>query len=193
MCRSIIFCPKCHKCPHCCSKSSCRGQTEPALENLGCPRGQSQCHKSPQGSLLSPLLKPTNFDQVFSDNKWLCQYSRKQLPVGGIACTYSKEFSRKGHKSEISGFLQSTFLGVQTGPHAFPLVAILGKVVEKLQDYLYSRIILILSCWPNMPCFGDLMAMSSQILLYLPSLLDWLTQPFNQILHRNLSNLNLHA
>ena len=33
LCRSII-CPKCHKCPHCCSKSSCRGQTEPALENL---------------------------------------------------------------------------------------------------------------------------------------------------------------
>ena len=41
--------------------------------------------------------------------------------------------------------------------------------------------------------FWDLVAMSSQIslsLLFLPNLL---TQAFNQIPHRNLTNLNLHA
>ena len=78
-------------------------------------------------------------------------------------------------------------------PYAFPLAAILGKVVEKLQDYPCSRIILIAIGWPNMPWFWDLVAMSSQIPLCLPNLPDLVSQPFNQTLHRNLSNLNLHA
>ena len=38
-----------------------------------------------------------------------------------------------------------------------------------------------------------LVAMSSQIPLCLPSLPNLVSQPFNQVLHRNLSNLNLHA
>ena len=45
-------------------------------------------------------------------------------------------------------------------PYAFPPVAILGKVVEKLQDYPCNRIILIAPGWPNMPWFWDLVAMS---------------------------------
>ena len=78
-------------------------------------------------------------------------------------------------------------------PYAFPPAAILGKVVEKLQDYPCNRIILIAPGWPNMPCFWDLVAMSSQIPLCLPSIPNLVSQPFNQVLHRNLSNLNLHA
>ena len=78
-------------------------------------------------------------------------------------------------------------------PYAFPPAAILGKVVEKLQDYPCNRIILIAPGWPNMPWFWDLVAMSSQIPLCLPSLPNLVSQPFNQVLHRNLSNLNLHA
>ena len=74
--------------------------------------------------------------------------------------------------------------------YAFPLAAILGKVVEKLQDSPCKRIILIAPRWPNIPWFWDLVAMSTQILLSLPNLL---TQAFNQIPHRNLTSLNLHA
>ena len=77
--------------------------------------------------------------------------------------------------------------------YAFPPAAILGKVVEKLQDSPCKRIILIAPGWPNMPWFWDLVAMSSQIPLSLPNLPNLLTQPFNQIPHRNLTNLNLHA
>ena len=47
--------------------------------------------------------------------------------------------------------------------------------------------------WPNMPWFWDLVAMPSQVPLSLPNLPKLLTQPFNQIPHRNLTNLNLHA
>ena len=78
-------------------------------------------------------------------------------------------------------------------PYAFPPAVILGKVVEKLQDYLCNRIILIAPGWPNMPWFWDLVAMSSQIPLCLPNIPNLVSQPFNQVLHRNLSNLNLHA
>ena len=77
--------------------------------------------------------------------------------------------------------------------YAFPPAAILGKVVEKLQDSPCKRIILIALGWPNMPWFWNLVAMSSQIPLSLSFLPNLLTQPFSQIPHRNLANLNLHA
>ena len=47
--------------------------------------------------------------------------------------------------------------------YAFPPAAIMGIVVEKLQDSPCKRIILIALGWPNMPWFWDLLAMSSQI------------------------------
>ena len=75
--------------------------------------------------------------------------------------------------------------------YAFPSVAILGKVVEKLQDHPCHRIILIAPGWPNMPWFWDPVAMMSQITLFLPNLPNLLTHPFNQTPHRNLPNLNL--
>ena len=74
--------------------------------------------------------------------------------------------------------------------YAFPPAAILGKVVEKLQDSPCNRIILIAPGWPNMPWFWNLVTMSSQIPLSLPNLPNLLTQSFNQIPHRNLTNLN---
>ena len=73
--------------------------------------------------------------------------------------------------------------------YAFPPTAILGKVVEKLLDSPCKRLILIAPGWPNMPWFWDLVTMSSQAPLSLPNLL---TQHFNQIPHRNLTNLYLH-
>ena len=77
-------------------------------------------------------------------------------------------------------------------PYAFPPAAILGKVVEKLQDYSCNRVILIAPGRPNMPWFWDLVAMSSQIPLCLPNLHNLVSQPFNQTLRRSLSNLNLY-
>ena len=56
--------------------------------------------------------------------------------------------------------------------YTFPPVAILGKVVEKLQSSPCRRNILIAPGWPNMPSFWDQVVMSSQIPLYLPNLLN---------------------
>ena len=90
-----------------------------------------------------------------------------------------------------SGCTQSAMGG--SGRICLPTSSHLGKVVEKLQDSPCKRIFLIAPGWPNMPWFWDLVAMSSQIRLSLPHLPNLLTQPFNQIPHRNLTNLNLHA
>ena len=59
--------------------------------------------------------------------------------------------------------------------YTFPPSAILGKVVERLQDSPCKRIILIAPGWPNMPWFWDLVVMSSQIPLSLPNLPNLLT------------------
>ena len=73
-----------------------------------------------------------------------------------------------------------------------PPVSLLGKVVSKLSDHLFKRVILIAPGWPNMPWFWDLVDLSAQIPLRLP-LRDLVTQPFNKACHRDLTNLNLHA
>ena len=77
--------------------------------------------------------------------------------------------------------------------YAFPPVALLGKVVSKLMDQGFHRVILIAPGWPNMPWFWDLVSMSVQIPLSFPKVGNLLTQPFNQCPHRDLHSLNLHA
>ena len=42
LCRSIVFCQTCTKCPKCCTKFACRGQTKPLLGNLGSLGGWTQ-------------------------------------------------------------------------------------------------------------------------------------------------------
>ena len=49
--------------------------------------------------------------QILNVNCFVADY----IPLlPGITCTYSKECSRKGHKSDISNFLQQTFLDSKT-------------------------------------------------------------------------------
>ena len=49
--------------------------------------------------------------------------------------------------------------------YVFPPVALLGKVVSKLIDQGFHRVILIAPGWPNMPWFWDLVSMSSRKLI----------------------------
>ena len=73
-----------------------------------------------------------------------------------------------GSPGHSSGCAQSAMVGSKS-IHLL-ISAILGKVVEKLQDSPCKRIILIAPGWPNMPWFWDLVAMSSHIPLSLPNL-----------------------
>ena len=77
--------------------------------------------------------------------------------------------------------------------YAFPPVSLLPKVISKMVDQGFLKMILIAPGWPNMPWFWDLVNMSYQIPLQLPLVKDLVTQPFNGQTHQNLQNLNLHA
>ena len=77
--------------------------------------------------------------------------------------------------------------------YAFPPVSLLNQVVSKVMDQGCCRMILIAPRWPNMPWFWDLVNLSAHIHFRLPLQRDLVQQPFNGLLHRNLSNLNLHA
>ena len=77
--------------------------------------------------------------------------------------------------------------------YAFPPVSLLGLVVSKVVDQGCRRMILIAPGWPNMPWFWDLVSLSAQVPFQLPLRRNLVSQPFNGLRHRNLSNLNLHA
>ena len=77
--------------------------------------------------------------------------------------------------------------------YAFPPVSLIPQVISKMMDQGCRRMILIAPGWPKMPWFWDLVNLSVQIPLSLPLIKDLVTQPFNRLVYRNLSNLNLYA
>ena len=76
------------------------------------------------------------------------------------------------------------------GSLRFSPVSLLPQVISKLRDQGCRRMILIAPGWPNMPWFWDLVDLLVQIPFRLPLTRDLVTQPFNGLLHRNLSNLH---
>ena len=85
------------------------------------------------------------------------------------------------------GCIQSALGG--SGPICLSTSSHFRQTAGDVAGLSCKRIILIAPVWSNMTCFWDLVTMSSQIPLCLPNLLNLLTQ----ILHRNLSNMNLYA
>ena len=75
LCKSVVFCTKCQKCPTCCNKSSCRVKIARILGQMGSPRRLPQDYISPQGRLHSPLPVQTSPDQKSHSNKLLCRSS----------------------------------------------------------------------------------------------------------------------
>ena len=132
---------------------------------------------SPSGGL------PSNMQQVApASTRLICHEVQQQVALVCVTGTGSP-----GYSSECAQFAM-----VGSGSIHLPTVSHIGQAVM-LQDSPYKRIILIAPGWPIMPWFWDPVAMSSQIPLSLPNLPNLLTQPFNQIPHRNLTNLNLDA
>ena len=64
--------------------------------------------------LHSPLPDLAKFDNVTDHPKSLCTSPEELLPDRGITCVCARECSRTGQNSEISRFLQQTFLGAKT-------------------------------------------------------------------------------
>ena len=120
--------------------------------------------------------------EVFQATRPICHKVQQQVALVCVTGTGSP-----GYSSECAQFAM-----VGSGSIHLPTVSHIGQAVM-LQDSPYKRIILIAPGWPIMPWFWDPVTMSSQIPLSLLNLPNLLTQPFNQIPHRNLTNLNLDA
>ena len=114
MCRSLVFCKMCHKCPNCCSRSTCRGQIAPILGKMGSPRCRPQSDNSPQGRLHTTLPVSAKLDQVTQCHKLLCKSPQEPLPVGGIPSASEQKCNRTSNKSNISGLLQPVISSSQT-------------------------------------------------------------------------------
>ena len=173
----------------------------PTMENLDLVYQTSSNSKSPTypwaaecGSRQAIQTGPDHSNRMVPPSRGFPSYMQQVAPTSDLFAT---RFNNKLPQF-VSPVPDSLAVAVDAlslpwenlDAYAFPPAAILGKVVERLQDSPCKRIILIAPGWPNMPWFWDLVTMSSQIPLSLPNLL---TQPFNQIPHRNLTNLNLHA
>ena len=109
-----MSCPTCGKCPQCCTKSTCRGQTSKFLENLAKLRGRSEGSSNPTRGLLPPLPDPPPTHTIPYSHKPLCQSPQEQLPVGGITSAYRQKSGRKGSKSEIPRVFQPTVFSPKT-------------------------------------------------------------------------------
>ena len=126
---------------------------------------------------------PGNMQQVApASTRLICHEVQQQVAFVCVTGTRSP-----GH---CSGCTQSAMGG--SGRICLPTSSHLGQSGGEFAGPC-KRIILIAPGWPNMPWFWDLVAMSSQVPLSLSFLPNLLTQPFNQIPHRNLTNQNLHA
>ena len=168
-------------------------------QETGNPQGTSHLQLAERDSRQAIQTWPDHSNRVVPSPRSVSSYMLQVAPApSGLVCHQIQQqtpavcVTSSRPPGLGSGCTQPVF--GKSGSICLPTrAAILGKVVEKLQDYPCNRIILIASGWPNMPWFGDLVAMSSQIPLCLPNLPSLVSQPFNLTLHRNLSNLNLHA
>ena len=110
----MSFCPFCHKCPQCCSRTKCRGQTIKILASLtrfGC-KSSSSLH--PQGGLHPSLQAKTPFNQVPIGSKRLCKSNQKHVSQRSSRKSHEKVGSGKGGCQVLPGILQPPFPGSQT-------------------------------------------------------------------------------
>ena len=177
----------------------------PIVENLDLvyqetSNSQSPTHSRPAkcGSRQAIQTRPDHSNRVVSPSRSFPSYMQQVAPASNRPICHEVQqqvtslcVTGTGPPGNSSGCTQPAMGG--SGRVCLPTSSHFGKVVEKLQDIPCKRIIVIAPGWPNMSWFWDLVTMSSQIPLSLPHVPSLLTQPFNQIPHRNLSNQNLHA
>ena len=163
-----------------------------------CPKGQTHPWSSECdcGQIVS--TRPNNSDRMVSSSRGIRPPVSNLAPSPGRhVCDQvqlqANQVCVSSTRPQCLGSGRSNISWENLDMYAFPPVLLLGKVVSKLSDHLYKRVILIAPGWPNMPWFWDLVDLSSQIPLCLPNHPDLVTQLFNKARHRDLTSLNLHA
>ena len=106
LCHSIVLCKTCNKCPNCCHKSTCRGQTLKLLGNLAGSGCRAKSSSNPERGLHPPLSDPVKTHKVSYSHKLLCQSPQEQLPAGGITSACRQKCSGASKKQNLSELFQ---------------------------------------------------------------------------------------
>ena len=109
----MSFCPTCSKCPQCCPKSGCRGQTAKVLASLAHSRGESKGGLDFTRGLHATLQNQTTSDPIPGDQEWLCSPREKQGLVSSSNRTHRQVGSRKGGHKILPGLLQPPLSGTK--------------------------------------------------------------------------------
>ena len=75
LCHSIVLCKTCNKCPKCCHKSACRGQTSKFLKNSAGSGCRSESGSNPERGLHPSLSDPAKTHKVSHSHKLLCHWT----------------------------------------------------------------------------------------------------------------------
>ena len=110
----MSFWPTCSKCPQCCPKFGCRGQTAKVLANLAHSGGEPKGRLDFARGIHATLQNQTSSDQIPCDQEWLCSPRKKQGLGSGINRPHKQVGSRKGGHKILPGLLQPPLSGAKT-------------------------------------------------------------------------------
>ena len=119
-----------------------------------CPKGQTHPRSSECdcGQIVS--TRPNNSDGMVSSSRGIRSPVSNMAPSPGRhVCDQvqlqANQVCVSSTRPQCLGSGHSNSLLGELGQYAFPSVSLLGKVVRKLSDHLYKRVILIAPGWPN--------------------------------------------
>ena len=110
----MSFCPICSKCPQCCPKFGCRGQTAKVLASLAQSGCESKGGLDFTRGIHATLQNQTTSDPIPGDQEWLCSPRQKQSLVSVGNRPHKQVGSRKGGHQILPGLLQPPFSGTKT-------------------------------------------------------------------------------
>ena len=112
----MSFCPACSKCPQCCPKFGCRGQTAEVLASLAHTGGESKGGLDFERGIHATLQNQASSDPIPGDQEWLCSPREKQGLIPSIDRTHKQAGGRKGGNKILPGLLQPPFSGTKIQP-----------------------------------------------------------------------------
>ena len=115
LCRSMSFCPKYSRCPHCCVRWSCRRPSSKVLASLAKVRRKPSSSVHFKGGLQPAFQFKTSSHQGSDHSEQLCQSSQKPFPQRGTDLSPRKVGSRTSPGPVFPSLLQPAVFSPQTG------------------------------------------------------------------------------
>ena len=112
--KSLSFCQVCSKCPQCCQRAGCRGQTSEVLVEVGNTGSEPKDGLHLAGRLYPSIQNEAPPGQISSHQKWLCKSGQKSSSFRSSKCLNRKVGSRKGGCTDFPVLLQPPVPGPKT-------------------------------------------------------------------------------